>query len=62
MNIEGQEIETYQIFVASMGNAKITEELDFFLWAPVIKYQSREDFDDKEALRNLVTQRDNMEK
>ena len=29
MNTEGQEMETYQIFVVPMGNTKITEELDF---------------------------------
>ena len=29
MNIEGQEMETYQIFVVPMGNTKITEEIDF---------------------------------
>ena len=28
INTEGQEMETYQIFVVLMGNTKITEELD----------------------------------
>ena len=29
MNIEGQEMETYQFFVVPIGNAKITEETEF---------------------------------
>ena len=29
MNIEGQEMETYQIFVVPMVNEKNTEELEF---------------------------------
>ena len=29
MNTEGQEMETYQIFVVLMGNTQIIEKLDF---------------------------------
>ena len=29
MNIEGQDMEKYQIFLVPMGNTKITEKLDF---------------------------------
>ena len=38
MNIEGQEMETYQFFLVPIGNAKITEEIDFHPRAPVLKY------------------------
>ena len=37
MNSECQEMGTYQIFVVPMGNAKITEELDFHPRAPVLR-------------------------
>ena len=47
MNIEGQEIVTYQIFVVPMSNAKISEDLEFYPRAPVLKYQARGDLDDK---------------
>ena len=47
MNIEGQDIETYQLFSVLIGNAKITEEIEFHPRAPVIKCQSREDLDVK---------------
>ena len=52
MNTEGQEMETYQIFVVLMGNSKITEKIDFQapkdLVAPSNKIKkSRHDFDDK---------------
>ena len=39
MNIEGQEMETYQFFVVPIGNAKITEETEFYPRALVLKYQ-----------------------
>ena len=55
-------METYQIFVVLMGNAKITEELEFQSRAPVLKYQAREDLYDKEAPKDLVPPRDNIEK
>ena len=29
MNIEGQNMETYQFFVDPMSNTKITEEIEF---------------------------------
>ena len=38
MNIEGQDMEKYKIFVFLMGNAKITEEIEFHPRAPVLKY------------------------
>ena len=47
MNIEGQEMERYQLFAVPIGNAKITEEIEFHPRAPVIKCQSREDLDVK---------------
>ena len=43
-------METYQIFVVPMGNTKTIEELDFRSRAPVLKYQSREVWYDKEPL------------
>ena len=49
MNIESQDMETYQIFVVQMDNAKITEELEFHPRSPVLKYQAREDLGDKES-------------
>ena len=47
MNTEGQDMETYQIFLALMGNAKFTEELKFHPISPVLKYQAMEYLDDK---------------
>ena len=47
MNIEGQEMDTYQFATFLIGNANITEEIEFQPRAPVIKYQAREDLDDK---------------
>ena len=38
MNIEGQDLETYQFFVVRIGNLKITEEIEFHPRAPVLKY------------------------
>ena len=38
MNIKGQENKTYQLYVVTMGNAKIAEKIEFHLEAPVIKY------------------------
>ena len=46
MNIEGQEIETYQIFFVPTSNAKIIK-LEFQPRAPVPKDQAMEDLDDK---------------
>ena len=37
MNIEGQEMEKYQIFVFVMVNAGITEELEFQIRESVLK-------------------------
>ena len=47
MNIEGQEMETYQLFVVLIGSAKILEEIEFHPREPVIQYQAREDLNDK---------------
>ena len=47
MNIEGQDMETYQFFVVPIGNAKTMEVIDFHPISPVLKYKSREDFNDK---------------
>ena len=49
MNIEGQDMETYKIFVVPIDNANITEEIEFHTRAPVLQYQSREDLDDKQS-------------
>ena len=38
MNIKGQDMKTNQVFVVIIGNAKITEKIDFHLRAPVLKY------------------------
>ena len=38
INIEGQQMETYQIFLFPVGNTRITEELDVHPRAPVLKY------------------------
>ena len=38
MNIEGKDMETNQIFVVPMVNAKITEEIEFHPREPMIKY------------------------
>ena len=38
MNIEIQEMGTYQVFVVTIGNEKITEETGFHKRAPVLKY------------------------
>ena len=42
-------MERYQLFAVPIGNAKITEEIEFHPRPPVIRYQSRENLDDKEA-------------
>ena len=55
-------METYQIFVFPMGNEKITEELEFHSRAPVLKYQAREDLDDKDAPTDSVSPIGNLEK
>ena len=62
MNIEGQEMETYQIFVFPIGDANITEEVWFHPRAPVLKYQAREYWYDKEVPKNSVAQSDDKEK
>ena len=62
MNIEGQEMEKYQIFVFVMVNAGITEELEFQIRESVLKNQSREDLDDKEAPKYSLAPIDKTEK
>ena len=47
MNIEGQDMEKYQFFVVTTGNAKITAEIEIHPKAPVLKYQAGKDLDDK---------------
>ena len=49
MNIEVQDMETYQFFVVPIVNLKITGELEFLPRAPVLKYKARADLYDKEA-------------
>ena len=61
MNIEGQEMETYQFFVVPTGNAKITEEPEFHPIALLLKYQARENLDDKEAPKDSVAPSNNIE-
>ena len=62
MNIEGQYMETYSIFAVSMGNAKVTEEVEFHPTAPVLKYQARVDLDDTDVLKDSVSLSDNIVK
>ena len=62
MNIEGQDMETHEIFVVPTGNANITKEPYFQPISPVIKYQTRQDFDDKEAPKDSVAPIDNIQK
>ena len=62
MNIEGQEMETCKILVVPMGNTKITESTQFYPRLPVVKYQAREDSDDKEALKDSVPPSGSIEK
>ena len=38
MNIEGREMETYKLFIVPIGNAEITEEIEFHSRPPVLKY------------------------
>ena len=38
MNINGQDMKTYQLFVVSIGNEKITDKQEFHPRAPVLKY------------------------
>ena len=54
-------METYQIFVVPMGNAKITEEIYFRTRAPVLIYQAREYLNDKQAHNVSVAPSDNIE-
>ena len=58
MNIEGQKMETYKIFVVPMGNEKNTQEVEFQPRATVIKYQARKDLDNKEVPKDSVAPRD----
>ena len=60
-------MQTYQIFLVSMGNNKITEELE--LWAPKDSEtpnnkieKERYDLDDKEAPKDSVSPSDKIEK
>ena len=62
MNIEGQDMETYQLILVPMSNTKITEELYFNPISPVLKYQAWEDLDNKEALKDSLASSDNIEK
>ena len=62
MNIEGQDTETYQIFVVPIGNAKITEEIEFQPRATVLKYKARGDLYYTEAPADSVSRSDNIEK
>ena len=36
MNIKGQEIKTYKLFVVPIGNGEIAEEIEFHPRAPVL--------------------------
>ena len=38
MDIEDQDVENYQLFSVLIGNAKIIEEIEFHLRAPMLKY------------------------
>ena len=57
MNVEVQEMETYQLFVVLIFNAKVTEEIEFCPRAIIPKYESREYLDDKEAPNYSVAPR-----
>ena len=53
MNTEGQDMETYQIFLVPMGNTKITEELElqprkYSVIPNNKKEKARDDLDDGE--------------
>ena len=60
MNIEGQDMETYQIYLIPMGKVKITEELKFHPRAPVLKYQAGGDLYYKEAPKDSEALIDNI--
>ena len=62
MNIEGQDIETYQTCVLLICNEKITEEFEFHPRARVLKYQVRGHLDDKEPPKDPVSSIYNIEK
>ena len=55
-------METYRIFVIPMGDAIITQEIEFHSRAPVIKYQAREYLDYKKAPKNSIAPSNNTEK
>ena len=67
MNIEGQNMETYQFCVDPMSNTKITEEIEFqapkYSVAPINnKEKARDDSDDKQSLTYSVSPSDKIEK
>ena len=55
-------METYQIFVFPVGNAKIIEEIEFHPRAPVLKHQASDGLDDKEAPKDSLSPSENIEK
>ena len=55
-------MKTYQIFVVPMGDAKITEELEFYPRATVLRYKARNDLYDKGAPKYSVAQSDKIVK
>ena len=62
MNIEGQEMEIYQIFVFPMGDNKITEEIQFHPRKPMLKHQAKEGLDYESPPKNSVSPSHNIEK
>ena len=67
MNTEGEEMETYHIFVVLMGNTIITKEPDLQepqdSETPNIKIEKeRDDLDYKEAPKDSVSPSDKIEK
>ena len=62
MNIEGQEMKTYQIFVVPICNTKIIQEIQIHPREPFLKYQVRDNLDDKQSLKDSVALSDHIEK
>ena len=66
MNTEGQEMETYQIFVFPMGNTEIKQERELQARKDSVttnnrKEKSRDDFDYEEAIKNSESKSDKVE-
>ena len=67
MNTEGQEMETYKIFVVLMGNTKITKYSDikgtkYSVTPNNNKEKEMDDLDDKEAPNYSILPSDKKEK